>query len=1667
MYVYSEQQCLGVNLYILFTVPPVINELRNDLRDYYKSTRLKPPKEEWPPHQPTSIVSIALIHYSSKRIQQELIEISKRFIKEGAPAIDKLASSHSRVTKDINKIFVADPVDISNKIPKCILIEGAPGIGKTVLTKEIAYLWANDELLKSCNLLFLVYLRDPQLHKVKTVKELVQLYSDEKVASDVVHYLENYKGENVAFVFDGFDELPGLLQEQSLITQIIEREGLGKNIYKATVVVTSRPTATLSLYRVVERRVEILGFTKEERDKYISLSIENDQKQELDEYLNKHPIINSLCFIPLHLAILLFLFQMNSLPNTLTDMNEFFVVHTVYRQLNKITSNTNELVIKELKDLPNHVYQFVQKLSQLAYKGLQKNQLVFSYSELREVCPKINDTPGAINGFGLLQAVQHYAEIGAGRTTSFNFLHFTMQEYLAAFHVSTLPDYLQSSKMETFWDAKYNFMWMMYVGIMGVHSSVLVSFLSADQTEVLKSRSSFLSSNQTESNQIEILKSGSGFSFSDEIQNDKRKCLHLFQCYMEAKSDKIPETISSIFKGGKIKLTGITLLPHHISSLIFFMSTSITQKWRILELGNCNLRNIGINSLLEHVIKNEGNTSTLKYVDLSGNDSSPWGVYSVIIRHCCLNSLTLCGDDGMEGHVKGITDSLTANTVLETLTLCSIGRTGVKSVCKILGNKLNLIEINLSWKKIGYKKMKNKNDIILLQRFYTMPNKACSSLNKKMEINILYDECDALFPHSMIKLRYKHISNDAAAVLAFGLYNNTTVKQLDISCNQISDDGAEFISDSLMNNYSLQELNMSQNKISVKGASKIAEVIRVNTTLLKIDISLCSIPDDGVITISDCLKYNSRLQEMNISYNKSNIEGAKIVSEVIRVNSTLQKLDISYCGIPDDGLILISESYRNNETLQELIISWYDSVTVIITNPSCDLSHKRIRNNEALTISNILCNKKIKELYISHSDISDDEAVTIYSCLENNNSLQVLDMSSTKITSNGARKIAEVIKVNTTLQILNISNCGIPDDGVVVISESSKYNKTLQEVIISWNKDQVNVNTANSFCDLSGKNIGNVGALILSNLLYNKKAVQKLYISHCNISDDGVKVICDWLENAKTLQELDISHNEITSNGTTKIAEVIQVNATLQKLDISFCCITNDGAIVISNYLKNNNSLQELDMSHNKITSNGIYKIAEAIQVNTTLQKLDISYCHLSDDGTVAIAKNQVSEGLNNSNAFIKIAEVIQVNTTVQKLDISYCGIPDHGALVISVSYKSNETLQELVISWNNDVATVNTADAFCDLASKSIGNIGALIVSNLLYNKASIKKLCISHNNISNDGVMAISALLNNNNTLQELNMSYNEITIQGANKIAKAIQINTALQKLDISYCGIPDDGAVVISESYKYNKTLQELIISWRLDEVTVNTAKQSCNLHKGNIGNTGALVVSNLLYNKRTVRELKISDNNISNDGLIAISNYLMNDNTLEVLKMAQNYVNLSGANKIAEIVLANTTLRTLDISCCGITGDGVVVISGCLKNNNTLQELEMSQNSISIDGSNVISYVIRVNTTLQKLDISHCSIPDEGVLLISEACKSNAILQKLKISWNNDKVTVNTADPLWDLSDVDIGDTGILIISNILYNKRTVQKILISHNNVSKVECEQLTSTVKAITAYRC
>ena len=84
--------------------------------------------------------------------------------------------------------------------------------------------------------------------------------------------------------------------------------------------------------------------------------------------------------------------------------------------------------------------------------------------EVKAFCPDIAVIPGAFNGFGILQAVQHSGL--TGKTMTFNFIHFSIQEFLAAYHITQLPPHEELQILKSkFWSCLHSNMIAMYTSI--------------------------------------------------------------------------------------------------------------------------------------------------------------------------------------------------------------------------------------------------------------------------------------------------------------------------------------------------------------------------------------------------------------------------------------------------------------------------------------------------------------------------------------------------------------------------------------------------------------------------------------------------------------------------------------------------------------------------------------------------------------------------------------------------------------------------------------------------------------------------------------------------------------------------------------------------------------------------------------------------------------------------------------------------------------------------------------------------------------------------------------------------------------------------------------------------------------------------------------------------
>ena len=189
--------------------------------------------------------------------------------------------------------------------PKCILVEVAPGVGKSTFAWKLCHKWGKGKLLQQYQLLVLLRLRDKSVRAAKNISDLFQYY-DHQIQQAAVEEIQRTGGKGVLLLFEGYDELPeGLRSENSDFLNVIT----GRELPEATVLITSHPWASEFLHRECKRcisqHIEILGFSKVNIQSYLESTIPDDPSllADLKKYILCYPHINSMMYIPLNSAI--------------------------------------------------------------------------------------------------------------------------------------------------------------------------------------------------------------------------------------------------------------------------------------------------------------------------------------------------------------------------------------------------------------------------------------------------------------------------------------------------------------------------------------------------------------------------------------------------------------------------------------------------------------------------------------------------------------------------------------------------------------------------------------------------------------------------------------------------------------------------------------------------------------------------------------------------------------------------------------------------------------------------------------------------------------------------------------------------------------------------------------------------------------------------------------------------------------------------------------------------------------------------------------------------------------------------------------------------------------------------------------------------------------------
>ena len=404
---------------------PVLQQYRVYLQSVYRARDLAP-ADKYLPTLKAKYINLAIVHKEFYSREQR-DEFTRATLHGG---IDEILQNKS-------SMLMKGLMTKSDKPVKFILVEGPPGIGKSTFAWEVCRRWDKIPKLSDYDVVVLVRLREKWALNATSLPDLFRYPPDPGFSTSIAEELNMSQGCNLVLVLDGFDEVSHKFHEDSVLKSILRRELLPE----CAIILTTRPSARSTLRSIfqpqVNKHIEIIGFTEKERVQYITqvFSDKPELQRSFLKYMFHIPHIKSMMYVPLNCAIIAQVYDESqgnrnlAIPRTKTQLYQALTHSLITRYMkskeNDIDTCTCTSTMPE--GLPEEEMAKFKILAKFAFDSYHNKQRKVTFFE--------EDTPGGLVHFGFMnESTALYASRGMEQT--FSFLHLSLQEYLAAWHLA-------------------------------------------------------------------------------------------------------------------------------------------------------------------------------------------------------------------------------------------------------------------------------------------------------------------------------------------------------------------------------------------------------------------------------------------------------------------------------------------------------------------------------------------------------------------------------------------------------------------------------------------------------------------------------------------------------------------------------------------------------------------------------------------------------------------------------------------------------------------------------------------------------------------------------------------------------------------------------------------------------------------------------------------------------------------------------------------------------------------------------------------------------------------------------------------------------------------------------------------------------------------------------
>ncbi|XP_051805633.1 NLR family CARD domain-containing protein 3-like isoform X8 [Acanthochromis polyacanthus] len=327
---------------------------------------------------------------------------------------------------------------------RTVMTQGVAGIGKTVLTQKLTLDWAEDKSNQDIHFMFPLTFRELNVLKERkfSLVELVHHFFSETKAAGMCRF-EDFQ---VVLIFDGLDEcrLPLDFHNNEVLTDVTESTSVdvlltnlirGNLLPSARLWITTRPAAANQIPPdCVDMVTDVRGFTDPQKEEYFKKrSKDEEQASSIISHIKAAQSLHIMCHIPVFCWItatvleeLLRTREGGDLPRTLTEM---YIYHLVVQT--KVKKVKYDGGAETDPHWSPDSRRMIESLGKLAFEQLQKGNLIFYESDLKEC--GINMEAASVYSGVFTQIFKE--ERGLYQDKVFCFIHLSVQEFLAAVYM--------------------------------------------------------------------------------------------------------------------------------------------------------------------------------------------------------------------------------------------------------------------------------------------------------------------------------------------------------------------------------------------------------------------------------------------------------------------------------------------------------------------------------------------------------------------------------------------------------------------------------------------------------------------------------------------------------------------------------------------------------------------------------------------------------------------------------------------------------------------------------------------------------------------------------------------------------------------------------------------------------------------------------------------------------------------------------------------------------------------------------------------------------------------------------------------------------------------------------------------------------------------------------